>query len=315
MNKVKVAVLGYGHLGKWHTEKAFNLENSELIAIVESYEPNQKAAQEKYPNVKIVNDIKEVIDEIDAAVIVTPTSTHFELCKYLMENKKHVFCEKPICPTLTQALKLEDSLVEGKVVQVGHSERCHQIWETLRPKIHSLGTPSHIKVTRVAAFKGRATDVDVVQDLMIHDLDLCKWLINEEVISVQAFGNKIRTGKWDHVTALIKFINGSSAMITSSRNHVKEIRSLEVSTDKGLHYVDLMNNTYSYAINDQFSNGEYVETSNYEKRDHLLMEQKEFYSSILENREPMVDYYDGVRAVRLVQAVIESLESGDEIKL
>jgi predicted dehydrogenase len=315
MEKVKVAVIGFGHLGKWHTEKAHNLENSELVAIVESFEPNHKAAKEKYPNVKIVNDIKEVIDDIDAAIIVTPTSTHFELCQYLMQNKKHVFCEKPICPTLTEALKLEDYIPEGKVVQVGHSERCHQIWEELRPKIHSVGTPAHIKITRVAAFKGRATDVDVVQDLMIHDLDLCKWLINEEVISVFASGNKIRTGKWDHVNAMIKFINGSSAIITSSRNHVKEIRSLEVSTDKGFHYVDLMNNEYSFATPDVFENGEYVQTSSYEKRDHLLMEQKEFYNSILENKEAMVDYYDGVRAVRLVQAVIESLESGDEIKL
>lgn len=315
MNKVKVAVLGYGHLGKWHTEKAYNLENSELVAIVESYEANQKAAKEKYPNVKIVNDIKDVIEEIDAAIIVTPTSTHFELCKYLMEHKKHVFCEKPICPTLNEAISLEAFLPDDKVIQVGHSERCHQVWETLRPKIHSTGTPSHIKITRVASFKGRATDVDVVQDLMIHDLDLSKWLINEDVISVNAFGNKIRTGKWDHVTAMIKFINGSSAFITSSRNHVKEIRSLEVSTDEGLHYVDLMNNQHSFATKSQFENGEYVETHSYEKRDHLLMEQEEFYQSILENKEPIVDYYDGVRAVRLVQAVIESLESGNEIKL
>jgi predicted dehydrogenase len=104
-------------------------------------------------------------------------------------------------------------------------------------------------------------------------------------------------------------------MITSSRNHVKEIRSLEVSTDKGIHYVDLMNNEYSFATSGQFENGEYVETESYEKRDHLLMEQKEFYQAILNNKEPMVDYYDGVRAVRLVQAVTESLESGDEIKL
>lgn len=315
MDKVKVAVLGYGHLGKWHTEKANVLESSELVAIVESYEPNQKAAKEKYPQVKIVSDVKEIIDEIDAAVIVTPTSTHFELCKYLMQNNKHIFCEKPICPTLKEALELEDFVPEGKVVQVGHSERCHQIWETIRPTIHSLGTPAHIKVTRVASFKGRATDVDVVQDLMIHDLDLCKWLINEEVISVSAYGNKMRTGKWDHVTALIRFINGSSAVITSSRNHVKEIRSLEVATDKGLHYIDLMNNEHSYATNGQFENGEYVKKNSYEKRDHLLMEQKEFYHSILESREPMVDYYDGVRAVRLVQAVIESLESNNEIKL
>ena len=102
MSKIKVAVLGYGHLGKWHCQKADGLEQSELVAIVEPFEANAKVAKENHPNAKVVSDIKDVMDEVDAAVIVTPTSTHFELTKYLLENNKHVFCEKPLCSTFEE---------------------------------------------------------------------------------------------------------------------------------------------------------------------------------------------------------------------
>lgn len=315
MSKVKVAIIGYGHLGKWHTQKAESLEGAELVAIVDPFENSQKQAKELYPHVEVVDDINKVMDKIDAAIIVTPTSTHFELTKLLLSKKKHVFCEKPLCPSLKEALDLESFVSDELVLQVGHSERCHQIWEELRPKIHSLGSAVTIKIDRVAAFKGRATDVDVVQDLMIHDLDLATYLINRDVLEVRAYGHKIRTGKWDQVVAIINYSDGSSAIISSGRNHVKEIRSLEVTTDKGLHYIDLMNNTYSFATDSEFVNGEFVETKTYPKRDHLLIEQEAFYKSISEKSEPMVDYYDGVKAVRLVQAVIESLESGHAIKL
>jgi len=315
MSKIKVAVIGYGHLGKWHAQKANSIENSELVAIVDPFESSQEKARELYPNVEVVGDINEVMDKIDAAIIVTPTSTHFELTKSLLSNKKHVFCEKPLCPSLKEALDLEPFTSDDLVLQVGHSERCHQIWEELRPKIHTLGSAVTIKIDRVAPFKGRATDVDVVQDLMIHDLDLATYLINQDVLSVKAYGHKIRTGKWDQVIAVVNYSDKSSAIISSGRNHVKEIRSLEVGTDKGLHFVDLMKNEYSFATHDKFESGEFVETKEYPKRDHLLIEQEAFYKSILNKTDSVVDYYDGVKAVRLVQAVIESLESGNAIQL
>lgn len=313
MSKVKVATIGYGHLGRWHAQKADQLDSCELVAIVESYGPNKEKAKEAHPNTKIVDDIKEVMDEIDAAVIVTPTSSHFELTKTLLENGKHVFCEKPLTSTLKEANALKDFIKEGQVLQVGHSERCHQAWEILKSDIDSVKGAATLKIERVAPFKGRATDVDVVQDLMIHDLDLALFLLGKEAKSVKAYGHKIRTGKWDQVNAVVEFKDGSVAMITSGRNHTREVRTMEITHDNGCLFVDLFHNTISIATDTQYEDGTYVKESSYERRDHLLLEQEAFYNSIINGTKPMVDYHDGVNAIKLVQAVIDSLDSGKSI--
>lgn len=313
LNKVRVATLGYGHLGRWHAQKAAQLENCELVAIVESFGPNKEKAKEAHPETKIVDDVSEVIEDIDAVVIVTPTSTHYELAKDLLKSGKHVFCEKPLTATLDQALSLKEEIKPGQVLQVGHSERCHKVWELLSPDFASLKGAATLKIERVAAFKGRATDVDVVQDLMIHDLDLALFLLKKKPVSVKAYGHKIRTGKWDQVNAVIDFEDGSVAMIASGRNHVHEVRSLELTHDNGCVYVDLFRNTYAKASDTQFAQDKYVEEFEYEKRDHLLVEQESFYNSILNQSEPMVGYEDGVNAIRLVQAVIDSLDTGKQV--
>lgn len=312
MKKVRVATIGYGHLGRWHAQKAQQLESAELVAIVESFGPNKEKAVQAHPNVKIADEISEVADEIDAAVIVTPTSTHFELAQTLLKKGKHVFCEKPMTATLSEALALEECLQEGQVLQVGHSERCHQAWELLEGRFDGAGA-STLKIDRVAAFKGRATDVDVVQDLMIHDLDLALFLLQKKPAGLKAYGHKIRTGKWDQADAVLDFEDGSVAMISSGRNHVKEIRSLSFANDRGMLFVDLFGNTISEATPSRYADGSYVKEYPYEKRDHLLIEQERFYRSVLEGEKPMVGYRDGFYAVKLVQAVLDSLETGKRI--
>ena len=314
-NKVKVAVIGYGHLGRWHSQKAAQLDTCELVAIVESFPANQEKAKQAHPDTKIVNDINEVMGEIEAAVIVTPTSTHYELVKLLLENEKHVFCEKPLCSTVEEAKSLKENLKEGLVLQVGHSERCHQAWELLSEDVKSIKGAATLKIERVAAFKGGATDVDVVQDLMIHDLDLTRFLMQRKVKNVRAYGHKIRTGKWDQVNAVLNFEDGSVAMVTSGRNHVREVRSLEITHDNGCLFVDLFTNQISKATDTQFDDGEYVQEFPYEKRDHLLIEQENFYNSILNKEAPMVGYEDGLKAIELVEAVLTSLELGKEVEV
>ncbi|MBC76238.1 MAG: hypothetical protein CME64_09500 [Halobacteriovoraceae bacterium] len=314
-NKVRVAVVGYGHLGRWHAQKADQFDTCELVAIVESYSANQEKAKQAHANTKIVNDISEVMGEIDAAVVVTPTSTHYELVKMLLENNKHVFCEKPLCSTVEEANSLKENLKEGLVLQVGHSERCHQAWELLNKDIGDIKGAATLKIERVAAFKGRATDVDVVQDLMIHDLDLTRFLLQRKVKSVRAYGHKIRTGKWDQVNAVLNFEDGSVAMIASGRNHVREVRSLEITHDNGCFFVDLFRNKIATATDTDYGEGEYVKEFDYEKRDHLLIEQENFYNSILNNKAPMVGYEDGLKAIELVQAVLTSLETGKEVEV
>jgi predicted dehydrogenase len=317
MKKVKVAVLGYGHLGKWHCQKVdAHKDVAEFVAIVEKFPAGQEAAKAAHPTVKIVSDIKDVINDIDAAFIVTPTSTHFELVKYLLENSKHVFCEKQVCSNDKEAADLK-KIADGKkvIVQVGQSERFHEAWESLKNNFAEISSPFVARINRVAAFKGRATDVDVVQDLGIHDLDLVLYLFKDKPISVRAYGQKIRTAKWDNVSVDVTLSNGSKAFITIGRNHVKEIRDLEVISKSGMIFVDLFTNKISLASPGQFEDGTFVQEKAYNKRDHLLIEHSAFYDSILNHKKSVVDLKDGLNAVHLVDCVLKSLEEDREVKV
>lgn len=311
MAKIRVAVLGYGHLGKWHCQKVEAHSNDvEFVAIVEKSPAGQEAAKTNHPKVKVVSDIKDVITEIDAAFVITPTSTHFELVKYLLDNNKHVFCEKPLCSNDEEAKKLRE-IASGKdlVIQVGHSERFHEAWEILKNKFQNLKSPYTVRINRVAPFKGRATDVDVVQDLGIHDLDLVLHLFNDKPISVSGSGLKIRTKNWDHATLKVELQNGSEAIVVIGRNATKEIRELEVISSEGMITVDLFANKIYEATNTQFEDGSFVKETAYTKRDHLLLEHSHFYDSIKNKKPAIITMNDGLNAVHLVDSALKSMES------
>lgn len=315
MRKVRVAVLGYGHLGKWHCQKVeAHSEFVEFVAIVEKFPAGQEAARGNHPQVKVVSDLKDVIHEIDAAFVVTPTSTHFELVKDLLEHDKHVFCEKPLCSNDLEAVKLKE-IAEKKsiVLQVGHSERFHEAWEKLREKFQTLPTPFSVRINRVAPFKGRATDVDVVQDLAIHDLDLLLYLFKQKPISIIAHGYKIRTNNWDHASIQITLEDKCEAMVVVGRNAVKEMRDLEVISKDGMVTVDLFANKIYEATASQFEDGTFVKEETYAKRDHLLLEHKNFYHSILESRPAVIGLKDGMNAVHLVDCTLKALESSSTV--
>lgn len=311
MKKVRVAVLGYGHLGKWHCQKVeANSDVAEFVAIVENFPVGQEAARKNHPNVKVVKDISEIINEIDAAFVVTPTSTHFELVKYLLDHKKHVFCEKPVCSNDEEGNRLKEIAADNKVViQVGHSERFHEAWDKLREKFQKLPTPFSVRINRVAPFKGRATDVDVVQDLAIHDLDLILHLFKPKPLAVAAHGYKIRTKKWDHASISLTLENNCEVSIIVGRNATKEVRDLEVISTEGMVSVDLFTNKIFEATNSIFSNDTYVREETYEKRDHLLLEHKKFYDSILHSKPAIISLMDGLNAVHLVDCTLKALDT------
>lgn len=311
MAKIRVAVLGYGHLGKWHCQKVEAHSNDvEFVAIVEKFPAGQEAAKINHPKVKVVADIKDVINDIDAAFVITPTSTHFELVKYLLDNNKHVFCEKPLCSNDEEARKLKEiASTKDLVIQVGHSERFHEAWEILRSKFQSLKSPYTVRINRVAPFKGRATDVDVVQDLGIHDLDLVLHLFKDKPVSVSGSGLKIRTKNWDHATLKVELQNGSEAIVVIGRNATKEIRELEVISSDGMITVDLFANKIYEATNTEFQDGSFVKETPYTKRDHLLLEHAHFYESIKNKKPAIITMNDGMNAVHLVDCSLKAMET------
>jgi len=317
MKKVRVAVLGYGHLGKWHCQKvAAHADVAEFVAIVEKFPAGQEAARANHPGVKVVSDIKEVINDIDAAFVVTPTSTHFELVSYLLNQNKHVFCEKPVCSNDEEAKKLKEIATDKKVViQVGHSERFHEAWDKLREKFQNLSAPYSIRINRVAPFKGRATDVDVVQDLAIHDLDLVLHLFKQKPKNILAHGFKIRTDKWDHASIYVEMEDNCDALIVVGRNATKEVRDFEVISKDGMVSVDLFANKIYEATSSKFADDTFVKEEAYNKRDHLLLEHKNFYHSILEGKPAIIGLKDGMNAVHLVDATLKSMENRTSVKV
>lgn len=314
-NPLKIAVIGYGHLGKWHCDKVEAIKQSTLYAIVDRDQDMCATAAAKHPSAKVVSDIAEVIDDIDAAIVVTPTSTHFHIVKNLLDHGKHVFCEKPLCERDFQALDLQRIVeMKGLKLQVGHSERCHKAWEMIKKHGKYFESPYCVQMNRLAPFKNRATDVDVVQDLMIHDIDLLLYLFDELPRSVHAVGHKICTEKWDFVCATFKFSSGSKAVITVGRNHVKELRDFVLTNTNGCIAVDLVTNKIYRTDNNRTTAGE-VKESDYEKRDHLFMEQDAFYRSITKDDPIMVTAGEGAEAIRLVNKVLESLENNQEVSI
>lgn len=310
-NKIKVAVLGYGHLGKWHCQKVeAHSDIVDFVAIVETHPEGQQKAKANHPSVLVVSELNEIINQIDAAIIVTPTSTHFNLVSSLIQNKKHVFCEKPLCSNELEANELKYmSAHKDLVVQVGHSERFHESWEILKEKFQNLEAPFFVKINRSAPFKGRATDVDVVQDLAIHDLDLILYLFNKKPISISAQGLKIRTSNWDYADIHLRLEEDCTAQITVGRNSTKEVRELEIMSAQGAIVIDLLNNKILEATNQHYFDGSFVKETTYKKRDHLMLEHKSFYESIIYKKASLVGLDAGVKAVHLVDLALKALDS------
>ena len=211
-SKLQLALVGYGHLGKRHFDKLKQLgQYAECRAIVESDREKRKIIEENIPGQKVVSSVDEVIGSIDGALVVSPTSTHYDIVKALLQENKHVFCEKPLTATLEQALLLQRlNVFERNILQVGHSERYHQIWEQIESYRSFLTPPCSVRINRYAPFKKRAMDVDVVFDLMIHDLDLLQFLFKRKPQVLRTKGHKIKTDKWDHVSAELGLGSGYS---------------------------------------------------------------------------------------------------------
>lgn len=309
---IKVAVIGYGHLGKWHCQKVKSFPQlAELFAIVEKKAISKELEtrlKTEYPNCLLVDDLSNIIDEIDAAIVVTPTSSHFEIVDYLLQKEKHVFCEKPLTSTLNESLKLKERLNNTRsILQVGHSERFHEVWDLLIRFSDFINTPSVVKINRVAPFKGRAMDVDVVQDLMIHDIDLLMFLFKEKLELINSTGFKIRTDKWDYVNSEFSTRKGHKISITSSRNSAQELRTFEMINQKGSIFIDLFNSKFFISTENEGKEQGYVKSIDFNKRDHLLLEHEYFYNSIKNQTAPIVNIEDGLNAVALVSDVLNKL--------
>src|SRR5687768_4158104 len=208
MDKIRSAVIGVGYLGRFHAQKYAQLAECELVGVVDGRVDvrNAVAAEVGAP---AFADYRELLGKVDAVSVVTPTPAHFEIADAFLAAGAHVLVEKPITETPDQARALiARATREQRILQVGHLERFNAAVLAAEPHISS---PRFMECVRLAPYKERGTDVNVVLDLMIHDIDLVQSLANSEIVSIDAVGSPVFSAEIDIANARIRFANGCVA--------------------------------------------------------------------------------------------------------
>ncbi|MBC7887025.1 MAG: Gfo/Idh/MocA family oxidoreductase [Ferruginibacter sp.] len=222
---LKVGVFGVGHLGKFHINNWKEIAGIELVGFFDPDEENAKGVIEKY-QLQRFDDADELMDACDVADIVAPTTSHFELSKAALTRGKHVFVEKPLANTMQEARELVQLVKEANIkFQVGHVERFNPAFIAL--KGYAIN-PMFIEVHRLAQFNPRGTDVSVILDLMIHDIDIILSLVNSNVKYISANGVAVMSDTPDIANVRIEFDNGCVANLTSSRISMKKMRKMRL---------------------------------------------------------------------------------------
>ncbi len=323
---LKIGVLGAGHLGKIHL-KCLQLTEGiyELVGFYDADAENAVQVSKDF-GITLFDSVDALIDAVDVVDIVTPTPTHFALAAQVIRKGKHVFIEKPLTHTVAEArelLKLKEEY--GVKVQVGHVER-------FNPALLSIAdmelNPMFIEGHRLATFNPRGTDVSVVLDLMIHDLDIVLNLVNSEVVNVKASGVSVVSETPDISNARIEFANGCVANLTASRLSLKQMRKVRFFQSDAYVSLDFLEKQAQVVrLYDEKDVAEAkkamlmelptakgkkfldVSMPDIEPVNAIKLELETFAESILKNTEPRVSIEDGYQALELAHQIIEKIEN------
>ena len=317
-HKISIGVIGVGHLGQHHVKHYSNMDNVNLLGVYDTDSVRAKKIATEH-NTKYFKEANELMKKCDAISIVTPTESHYIVAKSAMSNFNcNVFIEKPITETTIQADKLiEEAKMKRLIIQVGHIERLNPALKTLDK--YDL-SPKFIDIQRLAPYTVRGTDVPVVLDLMIHDIDILLSLVKSKVKRIHASGVSILTNSLDIAHARIRFENGTVSSITSSRVAKDKVRKIKIFQENLYSTIDLLlSRTEIYNITkdknlienalhiEPFSeknNNKYIiyEKPEIDEYDPLRAELDNFVNSILKKEEPIVD---GIAARNALDVVIK----------
>lgn len=300
-SKIKCAVIGVGYLGKFHAEKYHNLPNADLVAVCDFDAQRAQEVATAY-NTRAYTDYQQLIADAkpDAVSIVVPTSLHHEVSKIFLQNNIHILLEKPITTTIEEAEELINIAQNNNLVlQVGHLERFNPVLLTIQKQ---LNQPMIIESVRLAPFKLRGTDVSVILDLMIHDIDIVQHIVQSPIKSIQASGAPVLSEHIDIANARIEFNNGCIANFTASRISTKAKRKLRVFQHDTYFSGDLDSKTLTVSrkgtSNTMPNTPEIIkEELTLEKNDAIMEEIKAFLDSITNKTPPLVSGEDGKKAL------------------
>ena len=316
---LKAGVLGAGHLGKIHLKLLNQSSKYELVGFYDANEENGKKVSKEF-GYKYFNSVTELIEAVDIVDIVTPTLSHFDCAKKAIEKGKHVFIEKPITKTVQEAETLKVLADKFHVKgQVGHVERFNPAFIAVKGLINS---PMFIETHRLAEFNPRGTDVPVVLDLMIHDIDIILSVVNSPVKNVHASGISVISETPDIANARIEFENGCVANLTASRISMKNMRKSRffqkdayISVDflekksEVVKMKDVPEKPDEFAMVLQNAEGVkkqiYFETPSIENNNAILDELETFADAIENNTTPIVTLAHGTNALKVAQQIID----------
>lgn len=318
---IRTAVIGTGYLGRFHAQKYAALPNSRLVGVAD---PNEAARSAVAVELGVAQyaDYRELLGQVDAVSVVTPTPTHFAIAKAFLDSGAHVLVEKPMTATVAEGEGLIDAARRAqRVLQVGHLERFNAAVQAVQP---ILTTPRFIESARLAPFKHRGTDVDVVLDLMIHDIDLILSIVRSPVTAVDAIGSCVFSQEIDIANARLHFANGCVANATASRVSLKTERKLRLFQDDAYISMDLHQKVLTVirkgaGIGADGMPQVAIEENSYEQGDALKAEIESFLVTAGGGGPPAVSGEDGLLALRtavsITQQLAESLRQFSEPSL
>src|SRR5262245_60430011 len=304
---LRIAVIGVGHLGKHHARILSSLPGAQLVAVVDTN--RSRAAEIGSANqAEPLFDYRDVVGRVDAVTLAVPTEIHAELARDLLAKRIHVLVEKPMARSIDEADGMIDAAGDADVVlAVGQTERFNPALNAAR---RFLTDPRFIEVHRLGTFPERSLDIDVVFDLMIHDLDVVLSLVPADVESIEAVGVPVLTGRVDIANARLRFANGCIANLTASRisrDRVRKIRFFQPATYLSIDYaaqkVDMWRLVAGHGAMPSIQGGD-VEVKSAEP---LQLELADFVDAVVSRREPMVTGEDGRRALALAQRITDKM--------
>lgn len=316
---LKIGVFGTGHLGKFHLNNWKEIEDVDLIGFYDPDDAVAREVEEKY-NVPRFTDENDLIAAADAIDVVTPTQHHFALCEKAIKQGKHVFVEKPMANTMEEAKELVKLVQESKIkFQVGHVERFNPAFlaaQTLKLQ------PMFIEVHRLAQFNPRGTEVSVILDLMIHDIDAILSIVKSDVKAVSASGVRVLTDTPDIANVRIEFNNGCVANLTSSRISIKKMRKMRLFQKDAYISIDFLEKKTEViklkGEEDQNVFAFDIETPSGKKTiaiasppvpevNAIKRELEEFAAAITTNTQPVVNEIDGYRAMEVAHNILQKI--------
>jgi virulence factor len=317
MRIVRIGVIGAGVMGERHCRVCANLPRVELVGVVDPDQERGRQVAEAYETTFFA-DHRALFSQVDAVTIAASTPSHYTLATEFLEQGLHAMVEKPITETIEEAQQLVQMADErGLILQVGHIERFNPAFIELKHVTEDMRLIG-INMRRLSPFDTSNTDVDVIRDLMIHDLDLAATLVESELEGIAAWGRSISTGAIDHAVANLSFRGGPIATLFASRITEQKVRAIEIIADGAYVEADLLNKTVmvhrrtfpQYLDNHnitKYRQESIIERIHVPMFEPLMLELRHFADCVRQNRPSDVPGHDGLRALELAEEVARSI--------